>query len=56
MLALEDRELLPEGEIFKQQSPPSTEATKNRGREEFDCVQHGALVSQPGCERQSLLC
>ena len=54
MLALEDHEPLPEGKVFDQRAPPSTEATMNRGHEEYDCLQHAVLVSQPGCGRQSL--
>ena len=52
VLALEDEELLPQRQVFKQKAPTGAEKAKKRDQKEPNRVYHSCVLSQIACEWQ----
>jgi hypothetical protein len=55
VLALEDKELLPQRQVFKQKAPTRTEKANKRGQKESNRVKHSGVLSQVACEWQPVM-
>src|ERR1017187_4173496 len=53
--ALEDKELLPQRQVFKQKAPTRTEKANKRGQKESNRVKHSGVLSQVACEWQPVM-